>query len=150
MKHSQKGYTLIELIAVAGLIMILTTLAVALYPYVERARIARAVGDIGEIHMRVQTFDLNNRRYPTSLTEIDLDGQLDPWGNPYQFLPFDNVEGNGPKRKDHAQVPVNTNYDIYSMGPDGVTATPFTSIPGRDDVAMAGDGTFFGQVGDYK
>ncbi len=147
---NQRGYTLIELIAVAGLVVILTAIAVAIYPYVERARIAHAIGDIGEIHMKVQTFDLNNRRFPANLAELGMAGELDPWGNPYQFLNFDGVEGNGPKRKDHSMVPVNSNYDVYSMGPDGVTASPFTSIPGRDDIVMAGDGTYFGDVDGYN
>lgn len=148
--RKQQGYTAIELMIVAGVIAVLACIAYATYPYAERARIAHAIGDIGEINIRAQVFDLNNRRYPTSLAEIGLDGEIDPWGNPYQYLSFDNVQGNGPKRKDHAQVPVNTNFDVYSMGPDGETATPFTSISAHDDIVMAGDGTFFGSVGDYE
>lgn len=147
---TQKGYTLIELMIVAAVCAILIGIAIATYDYAERARIAHAIGDIGEIHMAVQKFDLNNRRYPTSLAEVDLDGQLDPWGNPYQYLSFDDVNGNGPKRKNKGMVPVNSNYDVYSNGPDGETQTPFTSVASRDDIVMAGDGTFFGQVGDFE
>ncbi len=40
--------------------------------------------------------------------------------------------------------PVKTGYDIYSMGPDGVSASPFTSTLGKDDIVMANDGDYFG------
>ena len=147
----QRGFTLFELMVTVVMVFIIAIFATPWYgEYVKRARIAHAIGDIGEIHIKVQTFDLNNRRFPANLAELGLAGELDPWGNPYQFLNFDGVNGNGPKRKDHNMVPVNTNYDVYSMGPDGVTASPFTSIPGRDDIVMAGDGTYFGDVEGYN
>lgn len=149
MNTKQNGYTLIELIIVAAVVAILAGIAYATYPYIERARIAHAIGDIGEIHIKLNTFDLNNRRYPADLNELGIADQLDPWGNPYQFLVFDDVMGEGPKRKDHNMHPVNSDYDIYSMGPNGETATPFTSIPGGDDIVMAGDGTYFGRASDY-
>lgn len=145
-----KGYTLIELIIIVIVVAVLAGIAVATYDYADRARVAHAIGDIGEIHMRVQMFDLINRRHPTSLAEIDLEGELDPWGNEYQYLSFDNVEGNGPKRKNRGMVPVNTNYDVYSMGPDGESESPFTSVHSRDDIVMANDGTYFGAVGDFE
>ena len=60
------------------------------------------------------------------------------------FTSFEGMEGNGPKRKDHNMVPVNSYFDVYSMGPDGKTATPFTSIPGGDDIVIAGNGQYVG------
>ena len=145
-----RGFTLIEILLVSVVAAVLLCVAYAGYaPYAHRARVAHAVGEIGEIYMKAETFDLNNRRYPTSLVEIGMDGKLDPWGNPYQFLSFDGIEGNGPKRKFRSAVPVNSSFDVYSMGPDGSTATPFTAAPGQDDIVMAGDGTYFGKAGDY-
>jgi len=35
------------------------------------------------------------------------------------------------------------------MGPDGVTATPFTSTLGKDDIVMANDGDYFGLACQY-
>ncbi len=149
--HDQQGYTLIELLIVAAVVAILAGIAYATYGWaIDRARVAATIGDLGEIHMQVQMFDLNNRRHPTSLAEIGMDGMIDPWGNEYQYLSFDNVQGNGPKRKNRGMVPVNTSYDVYSMGPDGETATPFTSVSARDDIVMAVDGAFFGKVGEFE
>ena len=50
---------------------------------------------------------------------------------------------------DKNPVPVNQHYDVYSMGEDGVTSTPFTSNLGKDDVVLAGDGGYFGLVKDH-
>ena len=55
----------------------------------------------------------------------------------------------GPVRKDHNLKPVNTGYDIYSVGPDGETASPFTSTGGKDDIVMASDGDYFGLACQY-
>lgn len=146
-----RGFTLLEVMIVAVVASVLFCIAYATYGHwIERAQTAKAVADIGAIHMAVQRFDLNARRYPTGLGEVGLESLTDPWGNPYQFLSFDGIDGNGPKRKNKNLVPVNTSYDIYSMGPDGATSTPFTSSAGGDDIVMAGDGTYFGVAGDYK
>ncbi len=147
----QHGWTLIEVLIVAVVVAILTGIAIANYgPYAERARIVRAIGEIGEIFMQAESFDLNNRRFPANLAELGLEGKLDPWGNPYQYLNFAGVEGNGPKRKNKNMVPVNSAYDVYSTGPDGLSETPFTSISGKDDIVMANDGAYFGPVGDFE
>ena len=109
-----------------------------------RAKIAQVSGDLGEIHMALSRFELSYDRYPNTLAEAGVGDLLDPWGNPYQYLVVLGRTDVGPVRKDHNLKPVNTGYDIYSMGPDGGTASPFTSTLGKDDVVMANDGDFFG------
>lgn len=144
-----RGFTLLELMIVAGVAAILFVIAYATFgQYIQRANLAAAVADLGEINLKVQMFDLNNRRIPTSLAEIGV-SDLDPWGNPYVFLDFTGIEGNGPKRKYKDAVPVNTYFDVYSMGPDGQTATPFTAAPGADDIVLAGDGQYIGRADQY-
>lgn len=130
---------------------ILAVGAVSAYTGVtERARAAAAIGDIGKIHLAIQKFLLtDNGAYPVSLADLDLDNLIDPWGNPYRYLVVEGLGNNGAVRKDHNLVPVNQRYDIYSMGKDGVTASPFTSNLGRDDIVLAGDGAYFGKAGDF-
>jgi general secretion pathway protein G len=100
--------------------------------------------------MAIQKFLLaENRGYPANLAEVGLDNLIDPWGNPYQYLVVEGLGNNGAVRKDKNLVPVNQHYDVYSMGKDGVTASPFTSTLGRDDVVLAGDGSYFGLAEDF-
>lgn len=148
----QRGYTLIELVLGLMLIAILSSMAVAAYnQYVERARVARAISDIGKFHIAIQRYiTKENKGYPDSLADLGLNITTDPWGNPYQYLVVEGLGNNGAVRKDENLVPVNRSYDIYSMGKDGRTETPFTSTLGRDDVVLAGDGSYFGLAIDYS
>jgi general secretion pathway protein G len=47
-------------------------------------------------------------------------------------------------------VPINSDYDLYSVGKDGVSSGPLTAGPSRDDVIRANDGGFFGLARDYE
>jgi general secretion pathway protein G len=52
-------------------------------------------------------------------------------------------------RKDKNLVPINTQYDLYSMGADGQSVPPLTAKASRDDVVMANDGTYIGLASNY-
>lgn len=151
MNRQQRGYTLLELMAAIIVLGLLFAMAVAAYDqYVERARVARAISDIGNIHLEIQKFLTKERSgYPGSLAELGLDKLIDPWGNPYRYLVVDGLGNNGAVRKDKNLIPVNRSYDVYSMGKDGKTASPFNSTVGQDDVVLAGDGTYFGLAADF-
>ncbi|HEX9852626.1 MAG TPA: prepilin-type N-terminal cleavage/methylation domain-containing protein [Woeseiaceae bacterium] len=161
---SQSGITIFELLIALVVAAILATIAAPLFGKsgpdcdnpnarqgpLMRARIAQVTSDIGNIHIAASKFELSNNRYPANLAEVGLDNLRDPWGNPYQYLVVFGLTNVGPVRKDHNLKPVNTGYDVYSMGPDGVTATPFTSTLGKDDIVMANDGDYFGLACQYN
>jgi general secretion pathway protein G len=151
MKNTQRGFTLIELMIVVVIASILAVAATAAYGmYVKRAKAAKAIGGIGRIHIAVQRHLLvGDGSMPADLTVLGLDNLIDPWGNPYQFLVVEGGGNVGAARKDKNLVPVNRYYDVYSMGEDGVTASPFTSTLGKDDIVMAGDGAYFGLAEDH-
>ena len=73
----------------------------------------------------------------------------DPWGNADQYLSHDDVKGKGNFRKDKNIVPINSDYDLYSMGPDGDSVPPLTATPSRDDIVRANNGRFVGIAADY-
>jgi general secretion pathway protein G len=52
-------------------------------------------------------------------------------------------------RKDRFLVPINTFFDLYSMGKDGQSVSPLTAQASRDDVIWANDGAFIGRASDY-
>ena len=55
----------------------------------------------------------------------------------------------GQARKDHFLVPLNSDYDLYSKGPDGKSSPPLTAEASRDDIIRANDGAYFGLASDY-
>ena len=55
----------------------------------------------------------------------------------------------GNARKDHSLVPINSDFDLYSMGPDGQSSPPLTARQSRDDIVRANNGNFVGVAADY-
>lgn len=47
-------------------------------------------------------------------------------------------------RKDRFLVPINSDYDLYSMGPDGQTNEPLNVPVSRDDIVRASNGAYVG------
>jgi general secretion pathway protein G len=53
--------------------------------------------------------------------------------------------GGGAKpRKDRFLVPINSDYDLYSMGPDGESVEPLTAAKSHDDIIRASNGAYVG------
>ena len=143
------GFTLLELTIVIILVGLLASIAVPAYKrYVTTAYVHRAIADIGSIALDLKRWELATLRYPDTLAEAGLGGRLDPWGNEYRYL---NLEGAniGAARKDRNLVPINTNFDLYSVGADGNTQTPLVTPASRDDIILANDGSFIGLAEDY-
>jgi general secretion pathway protein G len=95
------------------------------------------------MQQEITEFQLLNNRLPTSLAEIGRGADRDPYGRPYAYLSHDGIP-DSQKRQDRFLVPVNTDYDLYSTGTDGLSVIPFTGAEIRDDVARANDGGFVG------
>jgi general secretion pathway protein G len=148
--HRSSGLTLLELMFVLAIAAILAAVAVPSYrAYVERTRTSTAIADIGDIHLRIQRFIVNDGNPPPDLLAIGAADKRDPWGNAYVYLSFEGLVGKGAMRKDRNLVPVNSQYDLYSMGPDGESVPPFTARKSRDDIVLANDGGYIGPAANY-
>lgn len=134
--------TLIELLAVMAIIGMLSGLAVPKYQeIVEKARVARAIGDIKAIQTDLMTSDT----LPDDLAAIGRATLLDPWGRPYVYnkFPPNRVVPPG-ARRDRFLVPINSEFDLYSVGKDGNSNPPLQAARSRDDVVRGNDGGFIG------
>ena len=116
---------------------------------VEFAYVAQAVGDMRTLQTEITRYEVRMGRLPVTLELAGVGDMQDPWGNPYQYLSFATVSGEGAKRKDKFQVPLNSTYDLYSMGKDGQTVASLTSAPSKDDIVRANDGAFIGLATQY-
>ncbi len=93
-------------------------------------------------------------KLPDSLNELGISDLVDPWGNQYRYLAFKNAkesnkwggteEGTEKPRKDKFLVPLNTSYDLYSMGKDGESRESLLANESVDDIVRANDGSFIG------
>lgn len=147
--YTKQGFTLIEVMIVIAILGILTALAVpAFSAYVERVKVARAVEEIRVIQNAIISFQIVQDRLPTDLAEINWSTHRDPWGNPYQYTNFETAP-KGKWRKDKFMVPINSTFDLWSMGPDGNTVAPLTAKSSRDDIIRANDGLFIGRASLY-
>ena len=141
------GFTLVELIAVIGIISILSGLAIPSYRnYIHQAKCMKAVADIRTLDKDIMSYKIYTGELPDNLSDINWGNLKDPWGSPYQYLNFKNIKGKGKMRKDHFLVPLNTDYDLCSMGKDGKSNTPLSAAASRDDIIRANDGMYVGKA----
>ena len=153
MHKKQHGFTLLELMIVVVLVGLMASIAYPIFSgFVDRARRAKVMGDMGQIQIALAKFLTDtNGALPVSLAAVGLDTLRDPWGNPYQYLKIENVGGAiGPARKNLGMVPVNTDYDLFSMGKDGDFESPLSSVSSRDDIVRAGNGAYMGPAEDFE
>lgn len=140
--RAARGFTIIELLAVMAIIGALATIAIPrVFDAVEKAKIARAIGDIRALQTEIDGRD----SLPPNLAIIGRSGMEDPWGNAYVYNPFPDYQKVPPgARRDRFLVPINSTYDLYSMGKDGASVVALTAKKSQDDVIRANDGSFIG------
>jgi len=140
--------TLVELLLALAILGVLASIALpGLHDVIERARVARAIGDIRVIQADLAGLDT----LPSSLDAVGRGGTRDPWGRPYVYTRLAGAPRNviGQARKDRFLVPLNSDYDLYSVGPDGTSQPPITARASRDDVIRANNGGFIGRASRY-
>ena len=146
----QRGFSLIELLIAISVLLIIAAIAVpAFLQALDKARVARCVGDLRKIGNDVDAMGLTTGVYPTTLIQVDDDTKLDPWGTPYVFVNLMEPSTSGAARLDRFNVPINKQIDLYSMGKDKQTATPLVAAPSQDDVIWASDGGYLGLASQY-
>ncbi len=147
---SNRGFTLVELTVTIGIAAVIGAIGFPSYiSYKQRAYVAAATTDIMMIATAVNRYNTINNLPPPDLATIGLDSLLDPWGRPYVYLSFTGLSGKGQMRKDKNLVPLNTQYDLYSLGADGQSRPPLTVPVSKDDVILANDGNYIGLASNY-
>ena len=167
-KWRRIGWTLIEMMMAVSILGMIGAIAFpSLQTSVYQARVARAIGEISRLQVDITGFETGGDGLPETLADVGRATLLDPWGNPYQYLNFhlDGASGGGGgkgkgggggggghpagARKDRFLVPINSFYDLYSMGQDGKTVAALTAAASKDDIVRANDGGFIGLAAKY-
>jgi general secretion pathway protein G len=148
--HSQGGITLLELMFALCAVSLLLAIAIPSYrSTIERQQVTRAVRDLGQIAQQLERYKTTHSfRLPMDLSEVGSVPK-DPWGRDYLYLNFADDSSKAKVRKDHNLHPLNTAFDLYSVGPDGDSKAPLTASASRDDIIFARDGGFIGRASDF-
>jgi general secretion pathway protein G len=145
----ERGFTLVELALTVALIGVLSTVAISGYAnYQDRARKTQVIVDIKTMSTELDGYEIATGQLPSTLAQAGLGGRNDIWGSPYQYLRLDPKDPGQP-RKDKFIVPINSDYDLYSMGPDGKSVGPLTAKASRDDIVRASNGSYIGIASNY-
>lgn len=151
-KCPDAGFTLLELMFTVAVVTILATIAIGQFSgFVERSRVEKAKADIAMMSVEVQRFQNRDRPggpLPASLADIGRAGFQDPWGRPYHYVNL-TTTNKGAARKDRRLNPLNSDFDLFSAGKNGVYKSQISQKDSLDDVIRARDGAYVGLAGDF-
>jgi general secretion pathway protein G len=159
----RRGYTLIEVLTAMTLLGFLAVIGMQRADKArDIARLNKAINEVRFLQTEIDMYALRYHVLPASLAEIGRADMRDPWGNPYVYLNFGTTIPKTPGggggggggimgqvRKDKNLVPINTTYDLYSMGADGASRPPLVTPVSHDDIIRANDGAYVGLASGY-
>nr|HDN00370.1 prepilin-type N-terminal cleavage/methylation domain-containing protein [Deltaproteobacteria bacterium] len=140
------GFTILEILLVMSIIATLSSIAFFFgAKYIDRVQNARAVQDIRILEREITVYLMEKGTYPLNLADIGYADLRDPWGKPYVYIKIaDSNTPRGKLRRDRFWVPINSDYDLYSMGKDGKSKLPLQNPQAKDDIIRANDGQYVG------
>ena len=124
MNARTQGFTLVDLMITIMIAGLLAAVAVPAYSgAVQRARVAAAISDMGQIQLELDKFCLRNDNVlPPGLAAVGMDTLTDSWGNPYQYLNIAAGVNRGAVQKNRNLVPLNRESELRSGRPAAVRA----------------------------
>jgi general secretion pathway protein G len=131
---------------------LLLTIALPVYKSItSQSTASSTISDMSKIDAAIQNYHMLNGEWPPTLADALSPVPKDPWGRDFVYLRLDppSPGSQGSARKDHNLVPINSDYDLYSLGEDGKSASPLTSALSQDDIVRGNNGAFFGLGKDY-
>lgn len=150
--RSTAGFTLIELIFVVVILMVLAAISFPVYSkVVDGVKVARTKQEIRVLETEIQGYFYENNAYPATLADINRAGLLDPWENNYKYRNIANPDGGALAERRRFADPLNTDFDLYSMGRDGLTEQQVNGGggTGKDDVIRASNGAYNGRGDEF-
>ena len=142
---NKRGFTLIEILVVLTILLALSMLGLStLTEFKTRARINRAAAEIRFLEREINAHALETGTLPGSLADLKIQSLRDPWGRPYEYHPYD--AGN---MRERAGLELNNDYDLYSLGLDGLFNRSIAQPGGKDDVIRVNEGRWVGLAENY-
>lgn len=132
-----RGFTLVELLVVVAIISILAmTVMLGFADFMARTKISRCREEIRSLEKEIIAYSTDKAVYPPTLDDIGRHDLKDPWGGSYVYSPTAGTRHTG------GAVPLNTDFDLFSKGPNGAYADLISDVDSEDDIIRAMDGSF--------
>ena len=145
-----RGFTFIEILLILVIAGVVVAIAIPSFEnYIERARVGETVVDVGAIATKIKQHERTKGALPDGLEDVGYGAKRDPWGRSYEYLNLRNMKGNGKARKDKKLAPLNSDFDLYSPGRDGLSEASLANKASRDDIVRARDGRFIGTAEEF-
>jgi general secretion pathway protein G len=144
------GFTLIELLTVVFIIGVLAAIGFIAYRnYVNKAKVVTAINEINTLEKEIYTYSIDHNDFPPTLNDVGYGGFLDPWNRPYVYQPDLTPPFTPPNPRTKGGSLINTDYDLYSQGRDGLSVPDIQAPVSQDDIIRAGDGAYKGYAEGY-
>ncbi len=143
--QDSRAITIVELLIAAAIVVTMAGIGVPAYSkYRNNADVAKAIVEIRTVEHDIYQFEGENGRIPDGLEEVGRGNDLDPWKRPYEFLNNLTKKGKGQARFDKLNKPLNTDFDLYSLGRDGDMKPNLDKQESLDDIVRALNGQYVG------
>lgn len=146
-----RGFTLVELIMVIAIIGVLALMAIPSYSRLSNvAKNARCKSEIRTVEKSIIAYNLDNAKYPDGPLDATVTTTLnDPWGRPYQYYNIQKNGTGGAYVEWDGSTTINHDFDLYSMGVNGLGTHDLNDPNCNDDIIRAADGLIVEEAKDY-
>ncbi len=146
-----RGVTLIEMMIAVAIVGILASIAVpSYYSWRDRARSRQAGQEMAAMAALIDRYAADNGgTFPDDLSVVGLNARTDPWGHAYEYTNLSATGATSRRRQDKNINPINSDYDLFSRGPNNDWQKQLDNAKSVDDIVRGRSGRFFGLASDF-
>lgn len=143
----RSGFTIVELIVVMAIVAILALLSIPVFnDYVAKTKNKRGIAELRTIDQAIISYILDKNTLPAGLGDVGMGSQQDPWKHLYVYQNLVTTPAGALEYTSLGET--NTDYDLSSMGSDGISDTAFAGPGSADDLMRVNNGSYYSKRDD--